>query len=537
MRAALFAALLGALVTAPAALAAAPPPTVIDFETAPVGSAFDGDFYAGSGVSMEAPPIDGEFCGGSGFAAAAAPLNCAAIIAMGRGSERSLNIIGGGELIVRFAVPQADISMWLSSFSDSQIETWTGEPSQSAQVLPVVTVPRSNPFARAAVLKAPNGAAAIKTLVIRTSDFSDIALDDLTFSPVPQPDTAVTSGPAAVTSARDGALAFAGNQEAKGFECSLDGGPAAPCSSPFGFAGLPDGQHTFAVAMRDQFGTVDATPAVWTWTIQQPPPPPPPPSAPDGDRDGVPDATDNCPAAANANQADGDGDGVGDACDVAPPGDVPPVTGRRVVAEVVSGEVLIKLPESSSKRRRLKQLGSGFIPLKGQAALPVGTVVDARKGTLAMASTVDGRRIGSGGRSQRATLSAGIFEIRQRKLKRTSRKKIPTDLVLRSAPGAEASCVSTGTSGPIKGRGRNTVRGLTASTKKGLFRIVGAAGISTAKDATWATRDRCDGTRTDVGKGKVKVLARASGKTVTVKAGRSYLVKAKLFRARQGRGR
>ena len=39
--------------------------------------------------------------------------------------------------------------------------------------------------------------------------------------------------------------------------------------------------------------------------------------APDGDGDGVPDASDNCPAASNANQADADGDGKGDACDAA----------------------------------------------------------------------------------------------------------------------------------------------------------------------------------------------------------------------------
>ena len=35
----------------------------------------------------------------------------------------------------------------------------------------------------------------------------------------------------------------------------------------------------------------------------------------DGDGDGVPDATDNCPAVANANQADGDNNGVGNACE------------------------------------------------------------------------------------------------------------------------------------------------------------------------------------------------------------------------------
>jgi len=35
----------------------------------------------------------------------------------------------------------------------------------------------------------------------------------------------------------------------------------------------------------------------------------------DSDNDGVFDPTDNCPAAANANQVDSDSDGLGDVCD------------------------------------------------------------------------------------------------------------------------------------------------------------------------------------------------------------------------------
>ncbi len=199
---------------------------------------------------------------------------------------------------------------------------------------------------------------------------------------------------------------------------------------------------------------------------------------------------------------------------------------------MLSGEVFIKLPTSSLRRFAQAPL-SGFVPLKGIAALPVGTVVDARKGSLAMQSTVDGRRIGAGGRRQSVSLAAGIFLIRQQKLAPGAKTKIPTDLVLQSAPGAEGACVHTGSSGPIKGRGRNTVRSLTAGTEKGLFRLVGAAGISTATDAKWVTQDRCDGTRTDVGKGRVSVLNRETRKTVTVGSGRSYLVKAKLFAARK----
>src|SRR5205823_445770 len=37
----------------------------------------------------------------------------------------------------------------------------------------------------------------------------------------------------------------------------------------------------------------------------------------DSDNDGTPNATDNCPAVANADQADGDRDGIGDSCDLA----------------------------------------------------------------------------------------------------------------------------------------------------------------------------------------------------------------------------
>ena len=62
------------------------------------------------------------------------------------------------------------------------------------------------------------------------------------------------------------------------------------------------------------------------------------------------------------------------------------------------------------------------------------------------------------------------------------------------------------------------------------------AGAGAASNATFSVTDRCNGTRTKVTKGRVRVFDRARKRTVTVRAGRAYLAKARIFRVRRGRG-
>jgi hypothetical protein len=159
-------------------------------------------------------------------------------------------------------------------------------------------------------------------------------------------------------------------------------------------------------------------------------------------------------------------------------------------------------------------------------------VVDARQGRLALTAAVNGRPAGSRRQLKReARFAAGIFQIRQKRAqRRRPKKRIPARAVLATPPGAARACAGSGAGSGTRVRSLTTIA-------KGLFQTVGGAATAAPVKgrSTFITTDRCDGTLTEVGRGRVAVIAKRSGRRRTVRAGRAYFVKARLFAARKGR--
>ena len=110
-------------------------------------------------------------------------------------------------------------------------------------------------------------------------------------------------------------------------------------------------------------------------------------------------------------------------------------------------------------------------------------------------------------------------------------KALVTDLVMKGQI-ARSQCA------PLKGarsavedakkkkKGPKSVLGKLWGSGKGKFRTSGKYSSATVRGTIWLVEDRCDGTLTKVTRGTVQVRDLRRKKTVTVRAGHSYLARA-----------
>ena len=191
-----------------------------------------------------------------------------------------------------------------------------------------------------------------------------------------------------------------------------------------------------------------------------------------------------------------------------------PVLGKTLNATPVKGKVLVRLPK-----------GHGFVALSGAQQLPVGTQVDARRGTIRLLAAS-----ATAGKTQTGTFSGAVFKLGQTSKGRD--KGLTTLSLLEGAiPGGPsyASCRARRAGGPSGAAqaaavNRRTLQLLHASAK-GRFKTRGRYAAATVRGTIWDTADRCDGTLIRVRRGVVTVTDLVRHKTVTVRAGHSYLAK------------
>lgn len=98
--------------------------------------------------------------------------------------------------------------------------------------------------------------------------FGDETQDQDLNSCPPAPETTITKHPKDKTKKKTATFEFTANEPAATFECSIDGGPFTPCSSPDRFK-VKTGKHSFVVRAKDAGNNVEGTPASDAWKVKK----------------------------------------------------------------------------------------------------------------------------------------------------------------------------------------------------------------------------------------------------------------------------
>ena len=181
-----------------------------------------------------------------------------------------------------------------------------------------------------------------------------------------------------------------------------------------------------------------------------------------------------------------------------------PTLGETVTADVVQGDVLIKK-------------GGRFVRLTDARSIPVGSILDTRRGTVELSSARSRK-----GKTQTGRFSAGVFQVLQ---SRKTREKGLTELRLKGSAAALKRCRTAKRSANASRLSRRAIRRLRGNAR-GRYRTRGRHSAATVRGTVWTTTDRCDGTLTTVKRGKVAVRDFRRKKTILLTAGKRYLARA-----------
>jgi hypothetical protein len=198
----------------------------------------------------------------------------------------------------------------------------------------------------------------------------------------------------------------------------------------------------------------------------------------------------------------------------------------------VTGTVFVKLPKGSrSAPAFLSRLditkGAGFIPVTEARQIPIGSQLDARRGTVDLVAGA-----ANPGITQTVRLSGAVFNLDQAD---SGLHKGLTTFTLKAGafPGAPnyKGCPATlkghkSTTAQVSKSPKAALQTLKAKDQHGKFRTSGKYSAGTVRGTSWSTTERCDGTLTKVKRGIVDVRDFALRKTIAVKAGHRYLAKA-----------
>jgi virginiamycin B lyase len=166
---------------------------------------------------------------------------------------------------------------------------------------------------------------------------------------------------------------------------------------------------------------------------------------------------------------------------------------------------------------RFKAPGGRWQELEAGAELPVGVALDARRGKVNLTSA------GCRGRVQTGTFGGGVFAVRQ---PRSGCGRV--DVYLRGGSFRRCALPARRGTAPRASASRTRrVRRLWGRDSGGKFRSHGRHSHATVRGTRWLTEDRCDGTLTRVTNGAVVVRDFKRHRSLVVRAGHSYLAKAR----------